>query len=81
LGKGKKTPENLARETISDFFNSIDPQRSFAVLQTGRSRCGSASLRILRRQRCSKEVGRTLLADQTCPRSSKVTDCSTLPEC
>ncbi|MEW9583789.1 hypothetical protein [Paraburkholderia sp. DGU8] len=30
--KGKKTPENLATETVSDIFNSIDPLRTFAGL-------------------------------------------------
>jgi len=33
--KGKKTPENLARKTVSDFFNSIKAKRSFIDSKTG----------------------------------------------
>jgi hypothetical protein len=41
--KGKKTPENLARTTVSDFFNSIGRLPSDAVGRT-RSRFGPVNL-------------------------------------
>lgn len=46
--KGKRTPENLARKTVDDFFNTIDPKGTVVLALSGRS----ISLRPSARHNC-----------------------------